>query len=112
MFEEMVKEFQSMKNDIEWMKRRIQQLEADKGLGIMDDNELLDFDELSAYIKIPKSTLYNTYKGKIKSCKLGRKVMFKKKDVDDYIFSQTSKTKREIMIENNTQQKCRAIRRN
>ncbi len=112
MFEEMSKEFQSMKNDIDWMKRRILQLEAEKGLGIIEDNELLDLDGLSAYLKIPKSTLYNTYKGKIRSCKIGRKVMFKKKDVDDYIFSRTTKTAREIAIEINTQQKCRAIRRN
>ena len=48
--------------------------------------EVLTIDELSVYLKIPKSTLYKLVKeGKVPSQKVGRHWRFQKKAIDNWL---------------------------
>ena len=51
--------------------------------------EILTLDELSSYLKIPKSTLYKMSEhGKIPSFKAGRQIRFRKNAIDKWITDQ------------------------
>ncbi len=51
-----------------------------------DPDEVLTIDELSVYLKIPKSTLYKQVReGKIPCQKIGRHWRFRKKAIDRWL---------------------------
>jgi len=48
--------------------------------------EVLTIEELSAYLKIPKSTLYKLVReGKIPSQKIGRHLRFHRESIDEWL---------------------------
>ena len=58
------------------------------GVRLMDEklNDVLTIEELTTYLKIPKSTLYKLVReGKIPSQKIGRHWRFRKKTIDDWL---------------------------
>ena len=61
---------------------------AAEGVHLMDENPggVLTIEELSAYLKIPKSTLYKLVReGKIPSQKVGRHWRFRKMAIDRWL---------------------------
>jgi len=55
----------------------------------MEDKILITIDELSAYLRIPKPTLYTwTHMKKIPFIKIGRSVRFDKAEIDAWINGQ------------------------
>lgn len=51
--------------------------------------DILTLDELSSYLKLPKSTLYKmSERGKIPSFKAGRQIRFRKTAIDKWISEQ------------------------
>ncbi|MBL7197932.1 MAG: helix-turn-helix domain-containing protein [Candidatus Omnitrophica bacterium] len=53
------------------------------------DTEYLTIDELSEYLKIPKSTLYKmTTTKKIPCVKIGRQLRFRKSAIDNWVEKQ------------------------
>lgn len=69
---------------------------------------LMDIDELAAYLRLEKQTLYNWLnKKKISGIKLGHVWRFEKKDIDKWLRSQTvsanPKTKKEVRKDINAQ---------
>jgi len=56
-------------------------------------DEVLTIEELSAYLKIPKSTLYKLVReGKVPCQKVGRHWRFRKEAIDRWLESDTTKT--------------------
>lgn len=52
-------------------------------------NEVMTVDELAAYLKIPKSTLYKLVReGQIPSQKVGRHLRFRKETIDRWLDQQ------------------------
>ena len=55
----------------------------------MKSSDILTLDELSGYLKLPKSTLYKmSERGKISSFKAGRQIRFRKTAIDKWIADQ------------------------
>lgn len=53
------------------------------------DNEILTLDELNAYLKIPKPTLYAlAQNGRIPAAKVGKHWRFRKHDIDEWLNAQ------------------------
>lgn len=56
---------------------------------------ILDLNELSRYLRIPKSTLYKlTEAGKIPTFKVGKQLRFRKEGIDKWVLSEERKTTR------------------
>ena len=54
-----------------------------------EPSEVMTVDELAAYLKIPKSTLYKLVReGKIPSQKVGRHLRFRKETIDRWLDQQ------------------------
>ncbi|MCM8797822.1 MAG: helix-turn-helix domain-containing protein [Candidatus Omnitrophica bacterium] len=50
------------------------------------EEEFFTLEEVSKYLKIPKSTLYKlSQQGKIPSCKIGKQLRFRKSSLDKWI---------------------------
>ncbi|UOK42117.1 MULTISPECIES: excisionase family DNA-binding protein [Flavobacterium] len=63
-------------------------------------NELMDLKEVTAYLKSSSSAIYKlTSSNGIPHYKNGRKVCFKKSEIDDWVFSKRIKTMDEIEAE-------------
>lgn len=55
-------------------------------------DELMTLEELSVYLKIPKSTLYKlSQRGELPSSKIGRQLRFRKSKVDKWLEKQENK---------------------
>lgn len=62
----------------------------------MNYNEWMDITEASRYIKLSKSAIYKrTMLGTIKHYKIGKKLLFRMSDMDDYILKGISLTTHE-----------------
>lgn len=56
------------------------------------DNKYLSISELSEYLKIPLSTIYQfTSKKEIPYSKIGKRLIFSKEDIDNYVKFKTQK---------------------
>jgi excisionase family DNA binding protein len=59
---------------------------------VMADKELLTIRDLMAYLSVGRSTIYNILKtGELPYIKLGKRVLFRKKDVDKFLESKLVK---------------------
>jgi len=59
------------------------------------ESELFTIDELSAYLRIPKSTLYKYSMSKTMPCfKVGRRLRFRKESINKWIEEQEKTKKR------------------
>jgi excisionase family DNA binding protein len=57
----------------------------------------MNISEAATYIKVAKTTIYGmTHRNTIPHYKSGKKLYFKKKDIDEWIFSNRIKTKDDI----------------
>ena len=57
-------------------------------------SDIFDLNELSGYLKIPKSTLYKLSEaGKIPSFKVGKQLRFRKSAIDKWITGEENKKK-------------------
>jgi len=60
------------------------------------ENELLNIDELCAYLKIHKGTGYIwAWSGKIPKIKAGRRLLFRKRDIDRWLDANSKPAKNE-----------------
>jgi len=58
-----------------------------------DVNQIMNISEVATYIKIAKTTIYGlTHRNTIPHYKNGKKLYFKKSDIDEWIFSKKNKT--------------------
>ena len=58
------------------------------------DNSILTIDELAAYLKVAKSTLYKLcQEGKVPGQKVGRHWRFRKETIDRWLDKQTGESK-------------------
>lgn len=61
--------------------------------------EILSLNELSKYLRIPKSTLYKlSESGKIPSFKVGKQLRFRKSTIDNWITKEEKRKARRIKI--------------
>ena len=61
----------------------------------MDTVDIMTLDELSAYLKIPKGTLYKLCEnGNIPTFKVGKQLRFRKDDIDKWIVAGTKKNRK------------------
>ena len=61
-------------------------IDASYAFGRIPDKDLLSVDDLANFLGIKRRTIHQwTYKGRISRVKAGRKVLFKRKDVLDFI---------------------------
>ena len=60
-------------------------------------NELLDVEQVASYLKVTKSAIYKlTSTSEIPHYKNGKRLYFKKSDIDEWIFSKRIKTNDDI----------------
>jgi excisionase family DNA binding protein len=61
-------------------------------------SEIFDLNELSGYLRIPKSTLYKlSESGKIPSFKVGKQLRFRKGAIDKWIADEENRKKRRLI---------------
>ncbi len=64
---------------------------------IPDSNQIMNISEVAAYIKVAKATIYGmTHRNTIPHYKKGKKLYFKKSEIDEWIFSKRIKTNLDI----------------
>ena len=64
---------------------------------IPDSNQIMNIAEVAAYIKVAKATIYGmTHRNTIPHYKNGKKLFFKKSEIDEWIFSKRIKTNLDI----------------
>lgn len=62
-----------------------------------DVNQIMDIYEVAEYIKVAKTSIYGmTHQNTIPHYKSGKKLYFKKSDIDEWIFSKRIKTRSDI----------------
>ena len=82
------------KKDLLDMERRIIQALSKKS---MDQNQVLDIDEAAKYIHAKRSTLYKlTANNEISFSKVGKKNVFKIKDLDKFLTTRRKASNNEI----------------
>lgn len=58
----------------------------------MENEDILTLDELSAYLKIPKGTLYKLCEnGSLPTFKVGKQLRFRKGDIEKWIATRTKR---------------------
>ncbi|MBC7523673.1 MAG: helix-turn-helix domain-containing protein [Flavobacterium sp.] len=64
---------------------------------IPDSNQIMNISEVATYIKVAKTTIYGmTHRNTIPHYKNGKKLYFKKSEIDKWIFSKRIKTNLDI----------------
>jgi excisionase family DNA binding protein len=64
---------------------------------IPDINQIMNISEVAAYIKAAKTTVYGmTHRNTIPHYKSGKRLYFKKEEIDEWIFSKRIKTRDDI----------------
>jgi excisionase family DNA binding protein len=91
-----------MENPFELILERLDRIEkAIQNLNNVGDktseNQIMDIDEVAAYIKVAKATVYGmTHQDILPYYKSGKKLYFKKDEIDEWVFSHRNKTREEI----------------
>jgi excisionase family DNA binding protein len=91
-----------MENPFELILERLDRIEKailnlNIGIPIAEVNHPMDIKELSAYLNKSKSAIYTmTFSNKIPHYKSGKKLYFKKSEIDEWIFSNKIKTNDDI----------------
>ena len=91
-----------MENPFELILERLDRIEkAINNLNPSDtinvEEKTMDIIELANYIKVAKTSIYGlTNQKKIPHYKLGKKLYFKKSEIDEWIFSKRIKTRDDI----------------
>jgi excisionase family DNA binding protein len=91
-----------MENPFELILERLDRIEkAINNLNPSDtinvEEKTMDIIELANYIKVAKTSIYGlTNQKKIPHYKLGKKLYFKKSEIDEWIFSKSIKTRDDI----------------
>ncbi len=91
-----------MENPFELILERLDRMEkAINNLNPSDtinvEEKTMDIIELANYIKVAKTSIYGlTNQKKIPHYKLGKKLYFKKSEIDEWIFSKRIKTRDDI----------------
>ena len=104
-----------MENPFELILERLDRIE--KAITVLnyisempDSNQIMNISEIAVYINVAKSTIYGmTHRNTIPHYKNGKKLYFKKSDIDEWIFSKSIKTKDDI--ENEAMEHIRKNRR-
>lgn len=64
---------------------------------VVPEDQSMNISEVADYIKVAKSTIYGlTHKNTIPNYKIGKKLYFKKSEIDEWINSKKRKAKNEI----------------
>jgi excisionase family DNA binding protein len=91
-----------MENPFELILERLDRIEkAIQNLNnfsnVPDANQIMNISEVATYIKVAKTTIYGmTHRNTIPHNKNGKKLYFKKSDLDEWIFSKRIKTNFDI----------------
>lgn len=91
-----------MENPFDIILQRLDRIEqAIQNLNIGEPkapvNELLDVEQVASYLKVTKSAIYKlTSTSEIPHYKNGKRLYFKKSDIDEWIFSKRIKTNDDI----------------
>ena len=94
-----------MENPFELILERLDRIEkAIQNLNhisdIPDVNQIMNISEVAKYIKVAKTSIYGmTHRNTIPHYKNGKKLYFKKSDIDEWIFSKRIKTRNDIQEE-------------
>lgn len=91
-----------MENPFELILERLDRIEkAIQNLNhisdIPDVNQIMNISEVAKYIKVAKTSIYGmTHRNTIPHYKSGKRLYFKKADIDEWIFSKRIKTRSDI----------------
>lgn len=102
---ELNQELVTMKSDISSLKEDFNRLLQTSITKV--ESERIYMDDAAAYLGLAKGTLYNhTHRRNIGYSRLGGKICFTKKQLDDFIAERTVLSRREIAIEMHTKIAC------
>ncbi len=99
-------EFGTIWSEIDKLKSDFNLLRQSSEANVVDGRYYMD--AAAQYLGVSKGTLYNyTSRQMIGFSRLGKTIVFTKKQLDDFIAAHTYRSWREIAIDFNTKQACR-----